>query len=171
MKHLFYQATTLSRFILHRDRFRISAWIIIVALLTFSIALSFVSLYETEQSRQGIAETMRNPAMSAMVGQGYGLDNYTNGAMMAHQMLLLTAVTVAIFSILLVARHTRADEEVGRVEMIRALPSGRLAHLHATMMTDCSAESVLAALLALGLYGLCIDMLKLNISIYYVLFL
>src|SRR5690625_2056316 len=90
MKYLFYQATTLSRFILRRDRFRISAWIIIVALLTFSIALSFVSLYETEQSRQGVAETMRNPAMSAMVGQGYGLDNYTNGAMMAHQMLLLT---------------------------------------------------------------------------------
>jgi len=167
MKQLFYQATTLSRFILHRDRFRISAWIIMAALLTFSIALSFVSLYETEQSRQGVAETMRNPAMSAMVGQGYGLDNYTNGAMMAHQMLLLTAVTVAIFSILLVARHTRADEEIGRVEMIRALPSGRLAHLHATMITVCSANIVLAALIAIGLYGLNIDSIDLNGSLLY----
>src|SRR5690625_7255239 len=112
------------------------------ALLTFSIALSFVSLYETEQSRQGVAETMRNPAMSAMVGQGYGSDNYTNGAMMAHQMLLLTAVTVAIFSILLVARHTRADEEVGRVEMIRALPSDRLADVHATIITVSNAKII-----------------------------
>src|SRR5699024_2016100 len=124
MKYLFYQATTLSRFILRRDRFRISVWIIIVALLTFSISLSFVSLYDTEKSRQGVAEMMRNPTMTAMVGQGYSIDKYTNSDMMTHQMLILTAVTVAIFIILLVARHTRAEEEVGRVETIRALPSG-----------------------------------------------
>ncbi|MDQ7862150.1 hypothetical protein RCO48_17630 [Peribacillus frigoritolerans] len=39
--------------------------------------------------------------------------------MMAHQMLLLTAMAVGIMSILLVTRHTRADEEDGRIEMIR----------------------------------------------------
>ncbi len=47
---------------------------------------------------------------------------------MAHQMLLLTAMAVGIMSILLVTRHTRADEEDGRIEMIRSLPAGRLAN-------------------------------------------
>ena len=32
---------------------------------------------EQKQDRQAIAETMLNPAMTAMVGPAYGIDNYT----------------------------------------------------------------------------------------------
>ena len=34
-----------------------------------------------------MAETMKNPAVTVMLGPGYGLDN-TDGAMMSHFMLL-----------------------------------------------------------------------------------
>src|SRR5690625_4845814 len=115
-KQLYHHTGALSRFILRRDRIRIPIWLISLTLLTLTVAMAFTDLYATDQDRQAIAETMRNPAMSAMVGQGYGLDNYTTGAMMAHQMLLFTALAVAIMSILLVTRHTRADEEDGRIE-------------------------------------------------------
>ena len=101
------------------------------------------------KERQAIAETMMNPAMAAMVGRGYGLDNYTIGAMMAHQMLLFTALAVGLMSILLIARHTRADEEDGRIEMIRSLPTGRLSNIHATMLVLCGMN-LLLALLDLG---------------------
>ncbi len=55
-----------------------------------------------------------------MIGTGYGLDNYTLGAMLAHQMLVITAIFVGIMNILLVVRHTRTDEE--NVEAIGLIP-------------------------------------------------
>lgn len=105
--------------------------------------------------------------MTAMVGQGYGLDNYTPGAMMAHQMLLFTAIAVGIMSILLVARHTRADEEDGRIEMIRSLPAGRLSHLSATMFVLFGTHVLLALLIGFGLYALRIESIDLEGSLLY----
>ncbi|MBO1915323.1 hypothetical protein J4G37_62155, partial [Microvirga sp. 3-52] len=84
--------------------------------------------------RQSIVETMLNPAMTAMVGPAYGIDNYTIGAMFAHEMLLFTAIAFGLMSILLVARHTRSDEEDGRIELIRSLPTGRLSNLASTVV-------------------------------------
>ncbi|MFP3361877.1 ABC transporter permease, partial [Planococcus sp. SIMBA_143] len=75
-------------------------------LITCMTAMALSNLYSSSESRQIMAETMVNPAMTAMLGKGYGLDNYTIGAMMAHQMLLFTAIAMAIMNILLVARHT-----------------------------------------------------------------
>lgn len=166
-KQMFKNTGSLSRLLLRRDRIRIPVWLLALAALTFVVALAFTDLYETDQDRQGIAETMENPAMTAMVGKGYGLDNYTNGAMMAHQMLLFTALAVAIMSILLVARHTRADEEEGRIELIRSLPTGRLSNLHATVIVVCGVNVFLALIVGFGLYALGIDSMGLEGSLLY----
>ena len=166
-KQLYNKTGTLSRFILRRDRIRIPLWLISLSLITFVVANAFTNLYATGQDRQAIAETMNNPAMSAMVGQGYGLDNYTNGAMMAHQMLLFTGLAVAIMSILLVARHTRADEEDGRIEMIRSLPTGRLANLNATVLVVSGVNVLLALMVGFGLYALGIESMDLHGSLLY----
>lgn len=166
-KRLYHNTNVLSRFILQRDRIRIPTWLISLSLITFSVAMAFTDLYATDQDRQAIAETMRNPAMSAMVGQGYGLDNYTNGAMLAHQMLLFTGLTVAIMSILLVARHTRADEEDGRIEMIRSLPTGRLSNLSATVLVVSGTNVLLALIIGFGLYALGIESMDLHGSLLY----
>lgn len=166
-KHLYKNTGTLSRLIIRRDRIRLPIWLLSLAILTFSIALSFTDLYATEQDRQAIAETMKNPAMTAMVGKGYGLENYTSGAMMAHQMLLFTAVAVAIMSILLVVRHTRADEEDGRIEMIRSLPTGRLSNLHATILVICGVNVIMALIIGIGLSVLNIEGMGMEGSLLY----
>ena len=70
---------------------------------------------------------------------------------MSHQMLLFTALAVAIMAIMLVVKHTRRDEEEGRIEVIRALPTGRLASLSATMLVATGASVLLAILVAIGL--------------------
>lgn len=167
VKSLYENTGRLSRFILRRDRIRMPVWIISLAAITFIVAAAFTDLYPTEQERQAMAETMRNPAMSAMVGQGYGLDNYTEGAMMAHQMLLFTALAVAIMSILFVARHTRADEEDGRIEMIRSLPTGRLSNLSATMLVSLMTNVLLACVIGFGLAALRIESIDLEGSLLY----
>lgn len=167
MRQRFSKTGTLFRFILRRDRIRLPLWLIGLSLITIVVAMAFEDLYASEAERQAIAETMLNPAMTAMVGQGYGLDNYTTGAMMAHQMLLFTALTIALMSILLVTRHTRADEEDGRTEMIRSLPTGRLSNLSATLLSVSMTNVLLALIIGFGLYALGIDSLNLNGSLLY----
>jgi ABC-2 type transport system permease protein len=167
LNQLFFNTGRLSRFIIRRDRFRIPIWIFSISIFTFLVATSFTDLYKTDEARQAIAQTMINPAMTAMVGKGYGLDNYTFGAMMAHQMLLMTALVVAIMSILLVTRHTRADEEVGRIELIRSLPVGRLSNLQATILILFTTNVLLALVIGFGLYVLRIESMDLEGSLLY----
>lgn len=150
MSELFKRSFQLFKLTIRRDRIRASIWIFALAFFTLIIPGSFQNLYPDQQDRDAMAVTMENPAMVAMVGEG-DLDNYTIGAMSAHQMVLITAVFVGIMSILLFVRHTRTDEEEGRVELIRALPVGRLATLHATTMYVVFVNVVLAVLVAIGL--------------------
>ncbi|MDT8861209.1 ABC transporter permease [Alkalihalobacillus sp. MEB130] len=161
------QTGIMTRFIMKRDRVRLPIWLLSITLLTIITASSFTSLYETDQERQAIAETMRNPAMTAMVGPGYGLDNYTAGPMMAHQMLLFTAIVVALMNILLASRHTRTDEEEGRTELIRSLPVGRLTNISSTLIVMTGVNVVLALLIGLGLYSLQIESMNLEGSLLY----
>lgn len=165
--HLTKHTGNLCRFLLKQDRLRVPIWLISLFLVTVIVAISFSDLYPTKESRQILAETMRNPAMTAMVGTGYSLENYTLGAMMAHQMLLFTAIVVAIMSILFVTRHTRAEEEDGRMELIRSLPTGRLSSLLATLIMGLLINLILALVTGFGLAALHIESIDLNGSILY----
>ncbi|MGG0718168.1 ABC transporter permease [Robertmurraya massiliosenegalensis] len=156
----------LSRFILRLDRIRIPIWIIGLALFSLIVPSAFDGLYETQAERDFLTETMANPAMTAMLGTG-DLEYYTTGAMTAHQMLVMTGIIVGLMAILIVTRHTRADEEDGRIEMIRSLPSGRLSYLNATLIVTSGAFIVLALCIGFGLYGLGIDSLDLEGSLLY----
>lgn len=154
---VFVNTGTISRFILRRDRLAMIIWLLAISSVTWMTAIAFKGLYHSEQERQAIAETMRNPAMSAMTGRGYGLDDYTIGAMMAHQMLLFTALAVAIMSILLVNRHTRSEEEEGRYELLRALPTGRLSSISATLLLNGCLNILIALVTGFGLYFMQIE--------------
>jgi ABC-2 type transport system permease protein len=68
--------------------------IIALSMMTFMTATSFVNLYQTQEARQSIAETMVNPAMSAMVGQGYGLDNLSSTLSVLLGMNIVLALVV-----------------------------------------------------------------------------
>src|SRR5262245_65833735 len=94
---------------------------------------SFASTYPTAADRQARADVMRNAVAKLFTGPGFGLDNYTYGAMTANELLPLTAVAVALMSIFLVVRHTRADEESGRADLVRAGVVGRHAPSVATL--------------------------------------
>lgn len=164
---LFSGTGSLSRFILRQDRIRIPVWIVGFVFITLLIAVAFTGLYGDAEERQAMAGTMENPAMTAMTGPGYGLADYTMGAMMAHQMLLMTAVVVGLMSILLVMRHTRTEEEDGRIEMVRSLPVGRLSNLASTLLVLFLVNAVLAAAIGFGLFALNIESMGLEGSLLY----
>lgn len=156
----------LSKFIFRLDRLRIPIWVLALTFFTIIVPTAFKGLYNSQQERDAMAQTMANPAMTAMTGPA-DLSNYTIGVMTAHQMLLMTAAVTGLMSILLVTRHTRADEEDGRLELLRSLPVGRLSYLNATLLTVSSACIGLALINGFGLYALGIESMDLEGSLLY----
>ena len=109
------------------------------------------TVYSTPEERQVRAELMDSPAATMMSGPGYGLDNYTLGAMISNEMVLWLAVPAAMMSILLVVRHTRAEEETGRAELIRSAVVGRHAAPTAALIVALIANAGVAGLVALAM--------------------
>lgn len=147
----------LIRFALRRDRLRLTAWIGGLTAYTVMIAASFPPLYPDAESRQARAALMSSPGAIAFGGPKIGVENYTLGAMMTNEMLGLTTILVALMSIWTVTRHSRAEEESGRTELLLASPVGRRAPLAAALAVAALANLILAALTAVGLASLGIE--------------
>lgn len=139
---------TLIRFILRRDRLRLAIWILGIVGFFVLIAASFPNIYPTPDDRQGRAAFMDNPTAKAFRGPGHGLDDYTYGAMLSHELMGYAAIAVALMSIFLVVRHTRTEEESGRLELIRATVVGRYAAPAAALIVVLGANLVIAGLFA-----------------------
>lgn len=148
---------TLARFVLRRDRIRIPVWVGALTLWLVAVAASFPGLYPTAAERQARAHLMANPTARALSGPGYGLGDYTFGAMLANETLGLVAVFVALMSVLLVVRHTRAEEASGRAELVRSGVVGRQASITAAIAVVAAINLVLGAAVAVGLTSLGID--------------
>ena len=149
-RELFSDSGRLTLFLLRRERVISSLWILLVTLFSVVIAFGMGDMFDGP-ARRALAETLGNPAMVAMMGPVYGADNYTVGAMYSNTMLLWVALTVATMNIFLVVRHTRADEESGRLEVIRSLPVGRLANLASALTAAVIVNVVLGLLHGFGM--------------------
>ncbi len=147
-------AGTLVRFLLRRDRIRLTVWVAAIALSVVLFAASLPTYYTDAAQRQARAELMANPGLRAIAGPGYGLDDYTFGAMIAQELLGYTAVFVALMGFLLVVRYTRAEEETGRAELIRSGVVGRHAHLVSAVVVVAGASIAIGALIGVGLASL-----------------
>jgi ABC-2 type transport system permease protein len=125
----------LLRLVLRRDRVRLAIWVLALAGLTAISTASVVSVYATPQDLASYAELIRgNTAMIVQSGPGYGLDEPTVGAVLANEMSMWSVIAVALMSIFMVTRHTRAEEETERSELLRAGPIGRHAAAAAAMV-------------------------------------
>jgi ABC-2 type transport system permease protein len=141
----------LIRFILRRDRIRIAVWVLAIGISVMGSVATFADTYPTAADRQTRAETMDNAMASLFTGPGYGLDDYDYGPVTANEMLPITALTVALMSIFLVVRHTRAEEESERAELVRAAAVGRHAPITAALIVVGAVNLLLGALITVGL--------------------
>ena len=166
MRGNFDHSGRLVRFILRRERMTSSLWIVILAFFSIMIAPAIGNMFDAV-ARATFAETLNNPAMIAMMGPVYGVENYTSGAMFSNAMLLWVIIAAAVMNIFLVVRHTRGDEEKGRAEVVRSLPTGRLANLNATMITAVIVNAALALLTGVGIAVMGLESMDLAGSILY----
>lgn len=164
-RDLFSHTGSLLKFILRRDRLRVAVWILSIALVVILVPLEYSSLYPTAEDRATIAMALENPAMVAMVGPGYGLENVSYGALTGAEMILFSAIAAAVMNIFLVVRHTRKEEESGRIEVIRSLPVGRLSNLFSTLLSSVVVNVVLAAVTGGMLYATGVESITLRGSL------
>jgi ABC-2 type transport system permease protein len=137
---------------LRRDRVVLPAWIYGTVALAASTALSADRLYPTAASRAELAASIEaNGSVRALTGQPFDLS--TVGGYTAWRVGGYIALVAGLMSLLLVVRHSRAEEEAGRAELVGAGATGRHAVLAAALAVAGLADLVAAGLITAILLG------------------
>jgi ABC-2 type transport system permease protein len=143
-------AGMLLRHFLRRDRWMLLAWSVGITVLYWSQAVSVKGLYATQEEFDRAAVAMEaNTAFIAMTGPARALN--TVGGQVTWQATAFGAITIGLMSMFLVVRHTRAEEESGRDEMLRSAAVGRRATTAATVLVVLVANVLTGTLVTLSL--------------------
>ena len=153
MKGNFDNSLSLTWFMLRRERVISSVWIASLVFMIVGLVPGMRQSLDAD-SQTALFAMMENPSLVAMMGPAYSLVNKTFGSLYTGVMLLISALAVGLMNIFLIIRHTRADEEKWRYEVVRSLPVGRLANMSAALLTAVVVNVVLAVITGLGMYGL-----------------
>lgn len=141
---------TLTRLALRRDRIMLPAWILGFAGMAGFSASATVGLYPDESQRVAAAEAV-NAAGALVALYGRIHDPTSLGELSLFKLTAFGAALTAVLMVFVVIRHTRADEETGRLELMAAGRLGRSAPLAAALLVAFGASLVLAVLSALAL--------------------
>jgi ABC-2 type transport system permease protein len=136
----------LLRFMLRRERIALPWWLLGATLLVLVQSTQSQNLYNTPEDLAKLRQTLGgNTAVIAMSGPVRLLE--TIGGEVAFEILAFVSIVVALMNMFLVGRHTRADEESGRAELVRSARVGRGATLAAALGLAALANLAVAVLL------------------------
>jgi len=134
---------------IRRDRVQLAVWILSTGLLAYVTASAVGSTYGGEQEREGIMRlAVANPAILLLRGLPQGT---TLPAFVFFQIFTYLALLAALMSTFLAVRHSRAEEESGRAELVSATPAGRILPTVATIVHGLLANLLLGVAVTLGL--------------------
>src|SRR5215211_8039427 len=140
---------SLVRLALRLDRVRLPVWLLVLVGLPLATASSFAELYPGVPERMKLAAEMgNNPTLLGLYGRFYNAE--TLGGLVAWRMGGFLPVLIGLMSLLLVIRHTRAEEQAGRLELVGSGVVGRRAPLTAALVLALLVNLALALLIALG---------------------
>jgi ABC-2 type transport system permease protein len=137
-------------FMLRRERWGLPGWIAVVALFLFVQSRQSQRFYGTDEELATLRATVEsNAALVAFAGPAENLR--TVGGEVMYEIAGYLAIVVALMNMVLVARHTRSDEEANRTELVRSGRVGKLAVLAAALGLALVANVAVAlVILAVG---------------------
>ncbi|MFI5777906.1 ABC transporter permease [Nocardia sp. NPDC051570] len=123
----------LLRLYLRRDRLVLPLWVLLLSVPLGSVYIkSTEKVYSTGVDLRNFAHTiLTSPAQLAMYGPIY---NTTSAAAAGLWKAGMFHTIIGVATILVVIRHTRADEETGRGELLASTRLGRFANLTAALI-------------------------------------
>ncbi len=135
----------LLRFLLRRERTGLPWWLLGATLLVLIQSTQSQSLYDTAEDLARLRQTIGgNTAVIAMSGPPRLLESI--GGEVVFEIFAFVAIVVALMNMFLVGRHTRGDEETGRMELIRSARLGRRAPLAAALALAVLADLAVGVL-------------------------
>lgn len=140
--------STMVRFLLRRDRLKLPLWVGGLGLYMVYIGTALPQLAPTPEDLAGAAILFDSPVGRMWVGPAFGMDAVTYERFFAGGYALYLHILAALMNILLVARHTRAEEQSGRAEVVRANVVGRHAPLTAALIVAAIANVAAAMVVA-----------------------
>ena len=124
---------SLIRLVLRRDRLRLLIWIGGILTVVWFSAAAVSATYDTAEKRAGYAATVTSsPASVLITGPPVALDQA--GGITVLEVGLTAFLTITLFAMFMTVRHTRTEEEDGRLELLRATVVGRYAQLLAAVI-------------------------------------
>jgi ABC-2 type transport system permease protein len=139
----------LARLAFRRDRIALPAGVYIITALVAGTAYTFRKLYPAAAGRAALAAAGgSNPALRFLYGR---IDGSSLGSLTTWRYGIWAGIFAALMAIFVVIRHTRTDEEAGRLELVGSAAVGRQAALAAGLLTGAVASIAVAVLLCLAL--------------------
>lgn len=141
----------LLRLLIRRDRVQVPLWILGTAAMAAAAVAGVAESFGTESDRVAVLATvMANPVILLF----RGLPSGAGEAQVALFLILpFLAMLAGFMSTFLAVRHTRAEEEPGRGELVAATPAARVAPLSATVVHGVIANLAILVLVALVYIG------------------
>ncbi|MDQ7805910.1 ABC transporter permease [Amycolatopsis sp. A133] len=138
----------LTRLALRRDRVVLPIWIVLLSIVPASTVNTFTQFYPTVADRLALqAGANANPSYALLYGPPFDLT--TAGGFIAWRMCGFLALLTGLMVVFTVTRHTRAEEDTGRAELLASAVVGRYAALTAALLVAGGA-SVLTGLIQAG---------------------
>lgn len=135
---------------LRRDKIVLPVCVATFAAVAAGSAAATIGLFPDEASRLEGAELINlSAALVAMYGRVY--DPTSIGALSMIKMIGMGTVAIALFAVMIMVRHTRADEELGRHELLSGGSLGRGAPLAAALLVATGTSVIIGLATALAL--------------------
>jgi ABC-2 type transport system permease protein len=138
----------LIRLALRLDRVRLTVWVLGLAVMPMATAANYFKLYPTQADLDAVSGVLANPSLVALSGPLFAK---SIGALTAWKIGVTEFILVALMSLLTVVRHTRNEEETGRLELVGATVVGRHAPLTAALVVAGLANVAIGGLASVGL--------------------
>lgn len=146
---------TLLRLAARRDRILIPVSAVALTLLSVGSAQATVELYpDAERAVAELGSVLASPSAVALYGPAV---TTSLGGLATFKSVLMGAIFTGILAYAVVRRHTRVEEEDGRLELLGAGAVGRQAPLAAAVLLSLAATALVAALSIVGMIGIGLD--------------
>ncbi|HEY8718618.1 ABC transporter permease [Pengzhenrongella sp.] len=125
---------TMLRLVVRRNRVRLVVWWVVIVGLFAYVGAYYKSIFTTQAALDDFAALSNTPAIKALTGLA-AAPNTLGGAVWT-KIWMTCALTLAFGVVFLVTRSGRADEEVGRTELLRSRMLGRDAYSAASWLVN-----------------------------------
>jgi ABC-2 type transport system permease protein len=140
---------------LRRDRVQLPVWLLSLGLITLLSGIAVPASFGSTADREGLVQiAVGTPSILMLRGEPRGP---AADALLFFSLFANLAAAVAFMSTFLAVRHSRAEEEAGRSELIGATVAGRVVPLLATVLFGVAANLAVGGVVALALVAAALD--------------